>query len=181
MAVVAIIAILAAVAIPLLVRDTAEGDFEKGYSTLARAIQKAKYEALSNREDRAVIITPSATDPDQIQIDAIPVGTATGATLHRTAMPRDVKIAGILMGARVNSGNTPNASCTSITVRYSAVNDVMVTGSCSTALGNCNSTDCDAGLCACSVTLFVESESHANRARIVIYQATGYARRLEKW
>jgi type II secretory pathway pseudopilin PulG len=181
MVVIAIIAILAAVAVPLLVRDTAEGDFEKGFNTIARVIQRAKYEALSNREDRALIITPDATDPDTLQLEAHPVGATTGAVVHRTEMPRDVKIAGILMGAQVNAGNTPNTSCTTMTIRYSAVNDVMVTGNCSVALGTCNAINCDSALCSCSVTLFVESANHNHRARIVIYQATGFARRLEKW
>lgn len=178
MIVVAIIAILAAVAIPAFTRDTAEADYNKLVQTFAQDQQRAKFEAISSKEDRALLFNASIA----YQLVAMMPGeTTTGnyAQLRGTAAPPNTEIKGFTLGAKTAPGNTPLAIFPT-EIRFSAVSNVDVRGN---GLGSCPPAgpSCNAAFCPCSITVYFHTLDDRYRSRTVIYAGTGFAERFEGW
>ena len=183
--VVAILALLAAIAIPAFTRDTIESKYNEMLNTFAQEIQRAKFEALSSKEDRALIFTSKTT----YQLMAMTPGDTTGpyAQLRALTVPQDMEIAGFSIGANTTSGSTPAVTPAGapndVEIRFTAISDVEVRG---TGLGNCGGVNCGAGLCPCSITIYLHNTGPGGtvdtyRHRFVIYRGTAHAERLEGW
>jgi Tfp pilus assembly protein PilE len=177
MVVIAILAILVAVAIPAFTRDTAESKYNQLMDALLQEQQRAKFEAISSKEDRSLLFT-STTAYQLVAMTPGEVTTTNYAQLRALVAPPDTEITGFNLGAKRTPGNTPLAIFPT-EIRFSPVSDVDVRGN---GLGTCPGGDpCDTSFCACSVTLFLRSTDDRYKHRVVIYGGTGYAERLEGW
>lgn len=175
--VVVIIAILAAVAIPAFTRDTAEADYNRLVNTFAQDQQRAKFEAISSKEDRALLLN-ATTVYQLVAMTAGETTTTNYALLRTTATPPNTEIVGFKLGAQIAPGSTP-AAIFPTEIRFSPVSDVDVRGS---GLGSCpGGSSCNTNFCACSITIYFHTTDDRFRSRVVIHRSTGFAERFEGW
>jgi prepilin-type N-terminal cleavage/methylation domain-containing protein len=176
MVVVAIIAILVAGAVVVFSRNTAKADYDKLVARLTQDVQWAKYDAISSKEDRAIIFNTKI----QYEVDSVQPGTDTNyALLRRQDISGDVEVTNVVIGALTAAGNSPSTTFNVAEIRFTAVGDVELKGA---GLSPCPGTSAVCtSRCACSGTIFLRSVNDRYKHRIVIYQSTGYSQLLEGW
>ncbi len=162
MAVVVIIGILAAIAIPTLSRDSTRSNFENFTQEIFQTLQRAKMEAISARESRRVRFVAGA-----YYLESYLGGTA--ALLKQVNQRQGFEVEGAI--GTTNSTSGP-LSAPPFAIHFSAVSDVSL-------VGNCAGTSCPTTPCPCSVTLNLRSSDNRYRAKIEVSQSTGYIRRYE--
>ena len=178
MAVVAIVAVLGAVAIPVLTRDDIGGRFKRAVRQVSQDLQRARYEALSNREHRAIDVLASLHD---YQLQAAVPGLTTRSLLTRRQLEQRIE----LYAATTDAAHPDNASATIPTappgstenlpfeIQFTSTSEVWAKQH---SPGSAVLEPSD----ATAVTLWLRALDANNkpmhRARIVISGATGYTR-----
>lgn len=169
MLVLAIVAVLAAVAVPVLSRDSAEDELRRYVRVLVGDLRRARYEALSSREDRVIMIS----DATHFRLEAVvPGGTAPVAIKRAEQAPNRVEISGVLKTAAEPGSSYTAPGTTPAQIRFNALNEVQVeTGaSAATALPLPG-----------SATIFLQTTDGQHQARIVVFGTTAYARVYQGW
>jgi prepilin-type N-terminal cleavage/methylation domain-containing protein len=176
MAVVAIVAILGAVALPALTRDDIQSRFKRSVRQFAQDLQRARYESLSNREHRSIDLV----DRHNYQLQAVVPGVTplSRALLASRRTEQRIEIYAITRQA----AHPDNASATipapddglPAEIQFTSTSEVWAKAN--ATLG----TDILEPADATSVTVWMRAMDATNtvvhQARIVLYQATGYAK-----
>jgi prepilin-type N-terminal cleavage/methylation domain-containing protein len=169
MVVLVIIAVLAAIAVPALTRDTSEADFRSFVRRLAQDLHRARIEAISQREDRAIVL--AAGPPSSYRLEAVIATPLTRSALEQPVLaPEGVRIAGVLAQAAEPGNSYTPPGALPAEIRFGATSAASVEVGASTG----NVTNGPA-------TVFVETADGRRRARIVVYGTTGYARTHFSW
>lgn len=168
---VAILALLAAVAAPAFNRDNSEAEFKRYVTRLSQDIHRARFEALSSREERTIFIA-SAT-PSSYSYEAVVPRTLTMSRLKQDERaPDEVEIAGVL-GQAAEPGTSYTAPGElPAEIRFTGLNTVEV------------SRGLNAGTVLplpSSCTIFLRTRDGVHQARIVIHGTTAHARVYEGW
>jgi len=181
MVIVVILAVLALIAIPAFNRDTSKADYDRFIHQLAQDLQRAKFEAISSKENTSMKVTFASSS--YMVSSLTPASGAppyTYAQLRTNTAPPQVLIAGFLLGAQTTPGNTPDTSLATVELLFSPVSDVIpiATGK------NCGGANCEqppAASCNCPMTLFLKTADNKTKHRIIIYNQTGYTQQMEGW
>lgn len=163
----AIVAALAAIAVPALNSEESEGEFRRFVHQLAQDMTRARHEAISSREDRAIYITSK----QRYQLEAtLPNQSRSSAILQQpTATSERIEISGVLSSAaEPGSSYSPPSSFTPTEIRFTGTNTVEV-GNGSTAPTSS------------SASIFIRTLDDQYKARIVAMQHTGYTRVYFDW
>ena len=164
--VVVILALLAAIAVPALTRDNEEARFNKYVTTFMRDIQRVRYEAISTKEDRALVI--GATSYQLIMYTGAPPGVPFMQELREA--PVDVTVADVLaVNAMPGMTYTPPSGTMGGTklVRFNGTGNMQV--------------NVGSGLQNLTASIFFKSGSGLYKKRVVIFPATAYADLYDKW
>ncbi|MCC6751339.1 MAG: prepilin-type N-terminal cleavage/methylation domain-containing protein [Deltaproteobacteria bacterium] len=165
MVVVVILGILAMVAVPAMQRDSKEDNFNKFVNQFIHDLLRARHEATGSREDRSVMLYSTS----RYTLEAVLPGSSTVATLRDVSAPTGVQLSGAVLTTVLPGASTPTPTAPPAQVRYLGTGTVQAcTGSACTAANN-------------AVTIFFQTTDALHRARVVIYQSTGYARRYKGW
>jgi prepilin-type N-terminal cleavage/methylation domain-containing protein len=164
--VVAILAVLAALAIPTFGRDSSEADFRRSVRLLAQDLRRLHYEAIASREHRSMVI-PSPGE--RYSLNAVVPGTTTMSLLRREVLPATVIVAGVLERAATPGTAYAPPGALPAEVRFTGTADVQAEAGSTTA-----PTDS-------SATIFVRTVNNQFHARIVVYQTTAYVRVYDRW
>lgn len=166
MAVVAILAVLAMIAVPALSGDSSDAAFERYVTQFARDIQRAHTEAISSAEDRTITFSSAG-----YAVNALVPGTPpVESVLYRRRAGPHIRSTNFLSMAadRGRTYTPPTSGMTgSATLRFNG------TGGLSMLQGG-NFVDS-------AVTIFFEADSGDRFARLVIYQATCFAKVYWEW
>lgn len=170
--VVLILATLAAITVPALVRDDRADEFERYVRTLNQDLQRARYEAIARRDDRAIYIPLNTGLPTSYSLQAVTTSpTLTRSLLKQSEIaPEEVVIAGVLPTAAAPSSSYTPPGALPAEIRFNA------TGSVQLEVGSSTGTVQDG-----SATIFLRTADGSRSARIVVYQATGYSRIHPSW
>ncbi len=179
MAVVAIVAVLGAVAVPALTRDDIESRFKRVVRQFAQDLQRARYEALSNREHRSIDLLDSHSYQLQAVVpDVTPLSRALQSSRQ---LEQRIEVYAVTLEAAHpdnSSATVPTPAVGASTnlpaeIQFTATSEVwaQIHTPGAAALTPSHAT---------SVTIWMRAIDGANnvihRARVVLYQTTGYAR-----
>jgi prepilin-type N-terminal cleavage/methylation domain-containing protein len=164
MVAVAVLAVLAAVAIPAFTRDNEEPRFRSYVRRLGADIKRSHMEAISTRDDRRITF-----GSDRYQVDAVVEsgGSQTISFVVRRMAPPDVVVAGVKGVTALKSGAASGLS-TDPMLRLRATGGLALEGS-------------SGGLTESSATVFLKTKDGRYKARVIVYQATCQVRTLEGW
>lgn len=166
LAVVVIIALLAAVAVPALTRDDEDARFEKMVKQFVSDVRRAHMRALSTREAQSLMV----------QFDGYTLDTVIGST-HTTVETREAPTAIWIADITAQSA-MPGTSYTkpalgaqlsgTVEIRFLGTGQVL--------------NDVGGGQPVQQATsVFFQSSTGKERARVVIFPTTAYAERYEGW
>ena len=170
--------ILIAVAIPTLSRDQAKSDFEKLVGQLSADLQAARFQAISAKDWREINIQKPLAS---YYLNSVDPTTLVTALLRTQPFPANVEVAGFMSGAKDGAGVVTLCTGSPTVVRFSMTGALQINGP---DLGNCpgvGSSCSGVNVCTCSFTIFLHTLDDRYRSRLVIYQSTGYSRRVENW
>jgi prepilin-type N-terminal cleavage/methylation domain-containing protein len=168
MVVVAMIAILIAVALPALTRDDSGMQITKYSNEFARDVQRARMEAISSRQDRAIWMTASSYQ----------LGSLMGSTfsvIYQRRAPVKVQITDVKkIQAVAWAGYTPGTVATApisgtMKIRFLATGGIMV----DTSGTGTETSD--------PVSVFFRTVNGERKARLVIYRTTSNSKLYEDW
>lgn len=162
MVIVVILALLALIAIPAFNRDTSKADYDRFMHQLAQDLQRAKFEAISSKENTRMAFGFTAT----YTLSSVAGGVST--VIRSNIAPVNVQLSGYKLNVQA-AGNSAGMLTSALTLEFSPVSDVMVVPA------------SPATPYSSSVTLYAQTADTKNRARIIIYAATGYTQRMEGW
>ena len=182
MVVVAIVAVVAAVAVPTITRDNTEARFKGFVRELAQDLTRARFEALSNREERAVVVNQYAYTVNS----AVPNTTTLGLLKSKNVPavvaapdPPDMEICAIATyyawSSTIHPPTSPGSACGSWTpgeLRFTNQGTVLIDipwQGTTFASGPTNS------------TIWLRSLDNQHQARILVYGNTGLARIIWRW
>ncbi|MCB9554824.1 MAG: prepilin-type N-terminal cleavage/methylation domain-containing protein [Deltaproteobacteria bacterium] len=164
--VVTILGILAAVAVPAFTGDDNKGRFDRYARMVVQDLVRAKVEAASSREDRAVQLFSTGRG---YAVSAMVPGSANFSLLRRVDTPEQVVFAGVAKCAATPENN----SCTAALAQLPA--DIRISGTGSVTV--CFGTACD----QTSATVFVKTADGNYQGRAVIYGTTGFVKQYQGW
>ena len=166
LAVVTILAILIAVAVPALTRERLEDKYEGYVNAFLQDVQRAHMEAISSREDRRIIVGGT-----YYQLEVISSTSTTTFLSRREAPSIDVWVASV-----INQSDTPWSPLVDPTnaawgntaeLRFEGTGAFLVkTG---------------ADLEKKAATIYFGCTDTSHRDRVVIFPATSYAKRHAGW
>jgi prepilin-type N-terminal cleavage/methylation domain-containing protein len=164
MAAMTILALLAAVAVPAFTRDVQQSAYRRFGVELLQAVQQAKMGAASARDDRRLNFLIGG---NQYLLESTAAGTPA---LLRSVAGGDVEVSKLCPEAR-DTGTCTDAevstSAAGFMVVFSATRDVsLIYGGSPHAK---------------SATIYYRTRDDHYRGRVVIYQATAYARQYDGW
>ena len=167
MVVVVILALLAAIAVPMLTRDDEQERFEKFVSTFMRDLQKQRFTAISTREDRLLEISGNAYQL-MTMVKGVPI-----ATMEQREAPVSCFVAGVNLG---NPSGMPGNS-------YSVPSVAPMSGSQRVGFQGTGGAQVYSGTSWQSLpaTIFFGTTSGTHKKRIVIFPATAYAALYQDW
>ncbi|MCB9558399.1 MAG: prepilin-type N-terminal cleavage/methylation domain-containing protein [Deltaproteobacteria bacterium] len=167
MVTIAILAILAAVAVPAFSRDSNNETFDRALRWVSWTIRRGVAEAGASREDRALRFLGTGV----VQFESVAVGTTSYGLLQRS----DWDGARIAKPIVALCAAIPQSSCSSTSGDSTAEIRISGTGEISACLGSgCTVADN-------AVSVFLETTDSTKRARIVVYRTTGNVRVYEGW
>lgn len=176
MVVVVILGITAMIAVPALTRDTSESEFKRFVRELAQDMQRARYEAISTREDRSLVFQQS---PNQYTLNGVIPGENTLAVLKTRLSPPRVEIYEVYDSAAEAgtsySAPTGDPANFPAEIRFTGINVVHTEKGALIAAGSALGAD------GKSATVFIRTTDDKHKARIVIYRMTGYSRTYYRW
>lgn len=161
--VVVILALLAAVAVPALTKDDEEERFNKFVTKFMRDLQRMRYEAISTKEHRALVIGANS-----YTLNVVVSGTLS--TQVQRQAPTDVWVEDVrVVSAMPGQSYTPPTGTMSgtVEVRFYGTGGMMV--------------DAGSGLVPQTVTIFFRTRSKLHKSRIVVFPATSYAALYQDW
>jgi type II secretory pathway pseudopilin PulG len=175
MVVVAIVALIAAVVTPALTRDTAEADFRSYVRRVATDMRRARYEALSSREDRLVFFPAPAGGRTTHELQAVIPGqpAASPVLIQKPQQaPERIRVAGVIsQSAEPGKTYTPPGVLPA-EIRFTGLNTVEV------GLG---ASATSAPPVPSSATVFVQTSDGRHRARVVVFGTTAHVRVYDGW
>lgn len=176
MAVVAIVAILGAVALPALTRDDIDSRFKRAVRQFAQDLQRARYEALSNREHRSIDIL--GLHSYELQAVVPGVTPLSRALLASRQLEQRIELYAVTLEAAHPDNTTAtipsSPTGTPAEIQFTSTSEVwaLIHSPGAAALTPDNATSLTVWMRA----LAADGTTPLHRARIVLYQATGYAR-----
>lgn len=178
MVVVAIVAIVAAIAVPLLTADHSEADLNKFVEKFVQDVRRAHIEAISSREERALQITNS-NGQSQWNLTQVSPGapTDTHTLLSRNILPSNVVIVAVSsINALPIEGNTYSAP--TVTAPVAAMTgDAEIRFRCT---GEADSNITTATTFE-PTTVFFSTDSGRFRARVVISPQNSFVKYFPSW
>lgn len=172
---IAILALLAAVATPTLTRDSTQSDFRGYVRRVAEDLRRARYEALSSREDRLVFVPDPVGARTTYELQAVIPGqpAASPVLIKRPEQaPERVEIAGVLSQAAEPGKTYTPPGVLPAEIRFTGLNTVEVGLGASAA---------SAPPVPSSATLFVQTSDGHHRARVVVFGTTAHVRVYDGW
>ncbi|MCA9666596.1 MAG: prepilin-type N-terminal cleavage/methylation domain-containing protein [Myxococcales bacterium] len=172
--VVAILAGLALLAVPALTSANYEGKLREWSRRMAQDLQRARYEAIAQREDRIIKITSNRT----YELLAEVPGSGTQTLVKRVTLPEQVLIVGLQkclaidnlpsqaggVGGAGTACAIPGSFATGH-LKFSAIRTMRV---------DIGGTEDDR-----SATLWLKTEDNKHYSRVVVYRTTGNVRYIE--
>jgi prepilin-type N-terminal cleavage/methylation domain-containing protein len=170
MVVVGIIAITAAIALPAIMRDDTGSRFNKEVRELAQLLVKARVEAISNRQNRAIMIESATTYSMQTMEPAM-IGDGGTFQMASRLLDQRVKLHAVADAACMpESGCAIPAAGAKIPARIRFIS----TGEAILAHGS-PLADVDE-----SMTIYLSGHGGL-KSRIVVFKSTGHVRVYEGW
>ena len=173
--VLAIVALLAAVTTPTLTRDATRSDFRSYVRRVAEDLRRARYEALSSREDRLVYVPDPLGGRTTHELQAVIPGqpAASPVLIKRPEeAPERIQIAGVIsLAAEPGKTYTPPGVLPA-EIRFTGLNTVEIGLGASAA---------SAPPVPSSATLFVQTNDGQHRARVVVFGTTAHVRVYDGW
>jgi prepilin-type N-terminal cleavage/methylation domain-containing protein len=171
MVVVAIVALLAAVAVPALSRDDSAQQIARYSSQFARDVQRARAEAISSREDRALLIEGTNY---RYGIPIPPAGTSISELARRQA-PVKVVVTDVqaIESTPWNTGYNPGGVATATLsttrrIRFLATGGIQIDVP-------------GPGYVESPASVFFRSTNGEYTARVTIFRTTGFFKLYDKW
>jgi prepilin-type N-terminal cleavage/methylation domain-containing protein len=159
---VAILAVLAAIAIPAFSRDSGQGDFDRVEKTLQADLMRAKIEALSSGEDRIMWMRSQTL----YQV------LAGVALLRQADLPARVVIAEVRLALHSpGSGAYTPTSFTQGQISFTRTGTVLA----------CVGASCTLPTTPTPVTIYIKSTDDRLKSRFVIYPNTAYVKWVPGW
>ncbi len=165
MVVVVILALLAAIAVPMLTKDDEQERFNQFVSTFMRDLQKQRFTAISTKEDRLLEIRGN-----DYQLMTLVNGVA--APMEQREAPVDCFVAGVNLG---NPSGMPGNG-------YSVPAVTPMSGSQRVGFQGTGGAQVFSGTWqSLPATIFFGTRSGTHKKRIVIFPATAYAALYQDW
>jgi prepilin-type N-terminal cleavage/methylation domain-containing protein len=161
--VVVILALLAAIAVPALTKDDEGERFNKFVTKFMRDLQRMRYEAISTKEDRSLVIGATS-----YSLNIVVSGTLT--VQDQRQAPTDVMVADVVEVSAMpgQSYSAPSGTMGgTVEIRFIGTGGMMV--------------DSGSGLASNTATVFFRTRSNVHKSRIVVFPATSYAALYQDW